>query len=79
MGVPMTGAFEEVEAIEGGYVHAFEPGLYHWVCVLDFKSMYPSLIITKNICFTTLDPAGDVISPTGVHFLSKEQRPGLLP
>jgi len=79
IGVPMTGSFEEVEAIEGGYVHAFEPGLYHWVCVLDFKSMYPSLIIAKNICFTTLNPAGDVVSPTGVHFFSREQRPGLLP
>jgi DNA polymerase I len=79
VGVPMTGSFDEVEAIEGGYVHEIKAGLYHWVCVLDFKSMYPSLIIAKNICFTTLDPKGDVISPTGVHFLSKAQRPGLLP
>ncbi len=79
VGVPMTGSFEEVEAIEGGYVHEIRAGLYHWVCVLDFKSMYPSLIIAKNICFTTLDPKGDVVSPTGVHFLSKGQRPGLLP
>jgi DNA polymerase I len=79
VGVPMTGSFDEVEAIEGGYVHEIKAGLYHWVCVLDFKSMYPSLIIAKNICFTTLDPKGDVVSPTGVHFLSKAQRPGLLP
>ena len=79
VGVPMTGSFDEVEAIEGGYVHEIRAGLYHWVCVLDFKSMYPSLIIAKNICFTTLDPKGDVVSPTGVHFLSKGQRPGLLP
>ncbi len=68
-----------MEAIEGGYVHSIQPGLYHWVCVLDFKSMYPSLIIAKNICFTTLNPAGDIVSPTGVHFFSREQRPGLLP
>lgn len=79
VGVPMTGSFDEVEAIEGGYVHEIKAGLYHLVCVLDFKSMYPSLIIAKNICFTTLDPKGDVVSPTGVHFLSKAQRPGLLP
>jgi DNA polymerase I len=82
VGVPMTGSFDEVEAIEGGYVHEIKAGLYHWVCVLDFKSMYPSLIIAKNICFTTLDPTGEkgtVVSPTGVHFLSKEQKPGLLP
>ena len=82
VGVPMTGGFEETEAIEGAYVHEIKPGLHHWVCVLDFKSMYPSLIIAKNICFTTLDrtgKVGSVVSPTGVHFLSKEQRPGLLP
>jgi len=82
VGVPMTGSFDEVEAIEGGYVHEIKAGLYHWVCVLDFKSMYPSLIIAKNICFTTLDPSGQtgtVVSPTGVHFLSKEQKPGILP
>jgi len=82
VGVPMTGSFEEGEAIEGGYVHTIQPGLYHWVCVLDFKSMYPSLIIAKNICFTTLDTPGKdgmVVSPTGIHFFSKEQRPGLLP
>ena len=80
--VPMTGSFDQVEAIEGGYVHEIKAGLYHWVCVLDFKSMYPSLIIAKNICFTTLDPTGaegTVVSPTGVHFLSKQQKPGLLP
>ena len=59
VGVPMTGDFDtDDEAIEGGYVHEIEPGLYHWVCVLDFKSMYPSLIIGKNICFTTRDDNG---------------------
>ncbi|HTY46502.1 MAG TPA: DNA polymerase domain-containing protein [Methanomassiliicoccales archaeon] len=82
VGVPMTGSFEEVEAIEGGYVHEIQPGLYHWVCVLDFKSMYPSLIIAKNICFTTIDSTrseGEIVAPTGVRFMSKEQRPGLLP
>jgi len=79
VGVPLTGSSEEEETIEGGYVHTIEPGIYHWVCLLDFKSMYPSLIISKNICFTTLNENGDIISPTGVRFLSKEQKEGLLP
>ncbi len=80
VGVPLTGDFDtDDEAIEGGYVHEIEPGLYHWVCVLDFKSMYPSLIISKNICFTTREDAGTNVSPTGVHFLSREQKPGILP
>lgn len=79
VGVPMTQRREYEEQIEGGYVHVIEPGLYHNVVVLDFKSMYPSLIIAKNICFTTISEKGEIVSPTGVRFLSKEQKPGLLP
>lgn len=67
------------DQIEGGYVHAMNPGLYHWVVVLDFKSMYPSLIISKNICFTTLSDDGEIISPSGARFVSKNRREGLLP
>lgn len=80
IGVPMTkGRFSGTEQIEGGYVHTMTPGLYHWVCVLDFKSMYPSLIIAKNICFTTLCTDGEIVSPSGARFMSKERRVGLLP
>ena len=77
--VPLTGGFQRNDQIEGGYVHTIEPGLYHWVCVLDFKSMYPSLIISNNICFTTLDREGDIVSPSGARFLSPDRREGLLP
>ena len=79
VGVPLTGRREAGEAIEGGYVHTMNPGLYHWVCVLDFKSMYPSLIIAKNICFTTLSPKGTIVAPSGARFLSPEVRVGILP
>ena len=80
VGVPPMGArTSSGEQIEGGYVHSMTPGLYHWVCVLDFKSMYPSLIIAKNICFTTLSPDGEIKSPSGARFMSKERRVGLLP
>ncbi|OPY34182.1 MAG: DNA polymerase [Methanomassiliicoccales archaeon PtaU1.Bin124] len=80
VGVPLTRNFrDDEEAIEGGYVHEIEPGLYHWVCVLDFKSMYPSIIIARNICFTTLNPNGTIASPNGIHYLDKTQREGLLP
>ena len=40
--------------IAGGYVHEVDPGVEPWVVVLDFKSMYPSIMISNNICSTTL-------------------------
>jgi len=79
VGVPLTGRREAGDPIEGGYVHTMNPGLYHWVCVLDFKSMYPSLIIAKNICFTTLSPQGTIVSPSGARFLPPDKREGILP
>ncbi|MDR3283486.1 MAG: DNA polymerase II, partial [Candidatus Methanoplasma sp.] len=78
--VPLTGRRTSGDdQIEGGYVHTMSPGLYHWVCVLDFKSMYPSLIIAKNICFTTLASDGEVVSPSGARFMSPSRRKGILP
>lgn len=78
--VPLTGGHRKDKQIEGGYVHTIDPGLYDWVCILDFKSMYPSLIIAKNICFTTLNNEGTIISPEpGVKYLDKKIRLGLLP
>jgi len=79
VGVPMTRTGGGGKSIEGGYVHSLEAGLYEWVIALDFSSMYPSIIIEKNICFTTLSDAGTIESPIGVRFLSPEQRRGLLP
>lgn len=79
-GVPMTSTMNnDDDTIEGGYVHDIEPGLYHWVIVLDFKSMYPSLIIRNNICFTTLNPEGTIVAPNGARFLAKDVKEGILP
>ncbi|MBU4256677.1 MAG: ribonuclease H-like domain-containing protein, partial [Candidatus Thermoplasmatota archaeon] len=77
--VPCTKHVYGGESIIGGYVHSIQPGLYHWIIVMDFKSMYPSIIISNNICFTTLNPDGEIVSPTGVRFIGKEKRKGLLP
>jgi len=76
--VPMT-HHRSGRKIEGAYVHTLEPGVYHWVCVLDFKAMYPSLIIQNNICFTTLADGGEHEAPNGVRYLSKDKREGLIP
>ncbi len=79
VGVPMTKRGGRRGKIKGGYVHSIEAGLYNWVSVLDFKSMYPSIIIENNICFTTISSEGKIKSPTGDSFLSPEQKEGLLP
>ncbi len=79
VGVPMMKRRGGTESIVGGYVHSIDPGLYEWVVGMDFRAMYPSLIIENNVCFTTLHPDGEVVSPTGVRFLSRDQRKGLLP
>ncbi|HZY91215.1 MAG TPA: DNA polymerase domain-containing protein [Thermoplasmata archaeon] len=79
VGVPPTHRARRDAPIEGGYVHSIRAGLYNWVVVLDFKSMYPSIIISKNLCFTTLSPTGATIAPSGARFLTAEERPGLIP
>src|SRR5437762_3548995 len=67
-----------VEQIEGGYVHSLQPGLYEWVISLDFRAMYPSLIIENNICFTTVSPNGTIASPTGAKFLAADRSKGII-
>ncbi len=79
IGVPMNHHLRRENPIEGGYVHTIKPGIYRWVVVLDFKSMYPSIIIQKNLCFTTLSDEGTTVSPSGARFLSSDKRPGVIP
>lgn len=79
VGVPMTRREAGGKPIEGGYVHSLDPGLYEWVVTCDFSAMYPSIIIEKNVCFTTMSDRGTVESPIGVRFLDRQARVGLLP
>jgi DNA polymerase I len=79
IGVPPNRYNRREAAIEGGYVYEIRPGLYRWVVVLDFKSMYPSIIIAKNLCFTTLSPEGRTVAPSGARFVPREVREGLIP
>lgn len=79
IGVPPSHFLKREAPIEGGFVLEMKPQLAHWVVVLDFKSMYPSIIISKNICFTTLSPDGTEVAPNNVRFISKSERPGLIP
>ena len=79
IGVPMTGRSGKDAPIEGGYVHSIGGGIYDYVIVLDFKSMYPSMIMKYNICFTTLSPDGENRAPNGVRFVDVSRKAGLVP
>lgn len=43
----------EWETLKGAHVMEPEPNIYHKCVVLDFQSMYPSIIINYNICPST--------------------------
>ncbi|MFK7854888.1 MAG: DNA polymerase II, partial [Granulosicoccus sp.] len=65
----------------GGYVMDSTPGLYHNVLVLDFKSLYPSIIRTFFIDPMGLADPGDNPLPgfVGAHFSrDKHILPGLI-
>jgi DNA polymerase-2 len=55
---PTTKFSNKEERIKGGFVMSPKPGLYDNVLVLDFKSLYPSIIKTFNI-----DPASFIEHP----------------
>ncbi len=62
-----TSKFEErKERIKGGYVMDSIPGIYDFIINLDFKSLYPTIMMTFNI-----DPASFVESPETAKNLIK--------
>ena len=76
---PTTKFGNKEERITGGYVSSANPGIYHNVLILDFKSLYPSIIKTFNI-----DPASylekkeknAIESPNKAYFKNQD---GILP
>lgn len=61
----------------GGLVKEPVEGMHEDVAVLDFRSMYPSLIIKYNISFDTLSDDGENVAPNGHRFRAKPE--GFLP
>ncbi|MEM5812280.1 MAG: DNA-directed DNA polymerase [Candidatus Aenigmatarchaeota archaeon] len=69
--------------LKGGYVLEPDKKLHSYVAVFDFKSMYPSIIRTYNICPTTIlkgvEMENSIESPFGTKFAPKEVRSGIIP
>src|SRR3990167_6155981 len=55
-GVVLDSREETSTGFAGGFVFEPKPGLYDNVICLDFASLYPSIIMAYNICYTTLVP-----------------------
>ncbi len=63
------------EPIEGAYVKTPEPGVYEKLAIFDFRSLYPSIIISHNIDPSSLctDCSNYYESPLGYKF-SKDRK-----
>ncbi len=76
---PTTRYTEKEERIKGGFVMEPKPGIYHNVLVLDFKSLYPSIIKTFNIDPLSMlekKEQGSIESPNQAYFKNTD---GILP
>ncbi len=75
----------EKKELKGGFVMEPKVGLHTDGCilVLDFKSLYPSIIRTYNICPTTLLKGESGVefneSPSGDRFVKRKIKEGVVP
>ena len=86
--------YVENEGLKGGAVLVPEKGLVEDVVILDYKSLYPTIMMAHNLCYTTVltpgSPAVDnvakmdggegiITAPSGGRFVSPQVSPGIMP
>lgn len=86
--IPNSGGLGD-RGYEGATVIEPLKGFYNCpITTLDFASLYPSIIMAHNLCYSTLVPPHEVKalpqellvqSPTGDTFVKKELFAGILP
>ncbi|SFM66098.1 DNA-directed DNA polymerase [Methanolobus profundi] len=72
------------EGLKGGEVLEPKRGLLEDVVILDYKSLYPTIMMAHNLCYTTVveqdRPDGDTIKPpSGGEFVSAGVSKGIMP
>ncbi len=86
--------YVENEDLKGGAVLVPEKGLVEDVVILDYKSLYPTIMMAHNLCYTTVLTQGSeaddsvanavkgggiITSPSGGRFVSPQVTPGIMP
>ncbi len=76
---------ERYEDLGGGAVLVPEKGLVEDVVILDYKSLYPTIMMAHNLCYSTVvlrdSPGIDqvITAPSGGKFVSPEVSAGIMP
>ncbi|MGV8175089.1 MAG: DNA-directed DNA polymerase [Methanothrix sp.] len=83
----------ENEELKGGAVLVPEKGLVEDVVILDYKSLYPTIMMAHNLCYSTVLTGNSaeefaaktgrsdciITAPSGGRFVSPEVSPGIMP
>ena len=76
--------YEMSSDLKGGEVLEPKKGLLENVLILDYKSLYPTIMMAHNLCYTTVvtedRPDGETIKPpSGGEFVPPEVSKGIVP
>ncbi|VVB90623.1 DNA polymerase [uncultured archaeon] len=75
--------FDEGEELAGAEVLTPKKGLLENIVILDYKSLYPTIMMAHNLCYTTVvvgeRPDDVIVAPTGGVFVSRDVVKGIVP